>query len=357
MFHVPNYFCVGASSARSRHLQKLFIEKNVAEETLSKESLEDWDAELAQLVKKRGPRGTHTTALKTVYGPKGKFDVKKVAQKQKRVQVISFVSLVKMISSSKCTMQCRSTIDYRRPNGPAMHIDSNSLAACKTASTAARCRIDRARKRGVGSSSRNVKGGSAIGGMSTGGYMPLGFKCDDYIQDSVIDKSTRRGEHTEGGKGWTRCASRCRSTSSASVCASCRTKCKVSFKDKDLRNTDDADIVIAFRADVPNSGAGTEQTLNYALFGEYAFLEQFKNDKKAGGALLRDGMITNPGDDVKWREEQYARIPSPGLGDEATSAPRVSSWQGVLCVEDTHTTPKDGRSLRRRVVNASRCIT
>ena len=50
---------------------------------------------------------------------------------------------------------------------------------------------------------------------------------------------------------------------------------KVSFKDKDLGNVYDADILIAFRADVPNSGAGTEQTLNYALFGEYVFVEQF----------------------------------------------------------------------------------
>eukprot|EP00936_MAST-01D_sp_MAST-1D-sp1_P002119 g2119.t1 len=207
--------------------------------------------------------------------------------------------------------------------------------------------IDRARMRGVDTSSRDVKGGGAIGGVSTGGYMPLGFKCDDFIKDSVVDTSDEAKESIRKEGKWVdepMCEQMPRYIEHFGVRELPSKAHKLSLKDKDLRNVEDADILIAFRADVPNSGAGTEQTLNYALFGEYVFLEQFENDKKAGGALLRDGMITNPGDSVQWREEQCRqRIPSLGSGDEAR-CPRLEFRRGKeYCVWKTftHTTPKD----------------
>ena len=134
--------------------------------------------------------------------------------------------------------------------------------------------------------------------LTTGGFAPLGFKCDDYIQSSDVDPSAEAAASIEGEKKWLH----------GPVNESVRDlikkfgvrelpneQHKVKFKAKDLANVDLCDVLVCFRSPTANSGAGTEQTANYAAFGEYTFVEQFKNGETAGGALQRQGLLASPG--------------------------------------------------------------
>ena len=134
--------------------------------------------------------------------------------------------------------------------------------------------------------------------LTTGGFAPLGFKCDDYIQASEADPSPEAAASIEAERKWLRGPINGEVADLIArfgVVELPNDAHKVKFKAKDLANVDACDVVVCFRAPVAASGAGAEQTVNYALFGEYAFAEQFKNGEPAGGALQRAALLAQPG--------------------------------------------------------------
>lgn len=61
--------------------------------------------------------------------------------------------------------------------------------------------------------------------------------------------------------------------------------------EKDQENAKLAEVVVGFRLDKARSGASTEQTINFALFGEYGFIEQHQPEKFWGGAPQRARLL------------------------------------------------------------------
>lgn len=144
--------------------------------------------------------------------------------------------------------------------------------------------------------------------LTTGGFAPLGFKCDDYIQPSAVDTSPEAAASIEKEKKWLHgpvnrevrgLIKRFR------VQELPNDKHKIKFKEKDLKNVDQCDVVVCFRAPVPASGAGSEQTVNYALFGEYTFVEQFRNGELAGGALQRAELLQTTGWPTAYKKQMH----------------------------------------------------
>jgi len=140
--------------------------------------------------------------------------------------------------------------------------------------------------------------------VTTGGFAPLGFKCDDYIQESDIDAAASPSIEKE--KEWIDVINESVRglIERFNVAELPNAEHKVKFKAKDLANADACDVIVGFRAPVPASGAGTEQTVNYGVFGTYAFVEQFRHGEEAGGALQRAGFISQPG----WPAESVAQV-------------------------------------------------
>ena len=217
--------------------------------------------------------------------------------------------------------------------------------------------IDRARRRqGSGSTSGAQPDRSAtctgqskpstapIGGVSTGGWTPLGFKCDDFIQQSLIDSQASasveeerkwiKGEINKDMCGWIQ---------EYGLRELPNEQHKVAFSPKDQANADDADVLLAFRVNLPSTGAGTEQTINYGLFGHYCFVEQFKNGKLAGGVLQREGLISDTS--VTWEAAVTKQVRQRGenarlqfkCGDE------YGAWEPF-----EHTTPKDDEKSAKK---------
>eukprot|EP00937_MAST-01D_sp_MAST-1D-sp2_P001036 g1036.t1 len=189
-------------------------------------------------------------------------------------------------------------------------------------------------KRSSPTSAKNIR--KCIGPDRVGGYMTLGYKCDDYIQDSVIDPEA--GASVQAERKWI----------TGEINAEVRRlidlfgneelphpEHKVSFKAKDKANADDADVLIGFRVDVPSTGAGTEQTLNYGLFGNYCFVEQFKNGQLAGGALQRHGLITDPAAD--WTDDERRHV----MRTDATRLEFMRGEKYAVWPPFVHETPKD----------------
>ena len=101
--------------------------------------------------------------------------------------------------------------------------------------------------------------------VTTGGFAPLGFKCDDYIQESDIDPDAAASIAKE--REWIKVPineSVRALVKKFGVMELPNTEHKVKFGAKDRANVDACSALVAFRAPVPSSGAGTEQTVNYA---------------------------------------------------------------------------------------------
>jgi hypothetical protein len=180
---------------------------------------------------------------------------------------------------------------------------------------------------------------SATGASSqkntTGGFTPLGYKCDDYIQASDIDPGAN--VNIEKEKKWL----------NEPVDPSVRALIdkfgiqelpnddhKVKFKDKDKANANGADVLVGFRVDKDSTGAGTEQTINFGVFGIYTFVEQFRNGESAGGALMRAKLVSGGG----WAADQVRQANDPKYPGAVVF--RKGSEYNIVD-EFVHTTPKD----------------
>ena len=180
----------------------------------------------------------------------------------------------------------------------------------------------------------------AAGRLTTGGYAPLGFKCDDYIQKSEIDLSPEAAASIESEKKWLR------GPINQSVCELIRKfgiqelpdpLHRVKFKAKDLANVDLCDVLVGFRSSAPNSGAGTEQTANYAAFGEYTFVEQFKHGETTGGALQRQALLVAAG----WPSEYVKQVSNSKADGSVVEFVKGQIYQVLECF--THVTPLDAQ--------------
>mmetsp|Transcript_21346 Transcript_21346/g.66154 ORF Transcript_21346/g.66154 Transcript_21346/m.66154 type:complete len:799 (+) Transcript_21346:46-2442(+) len=127
--------------------------------------------------------------------------------------------------------------------------------------------------------------------LTTGGYAPLGFRCDDYIQESVIDKKASKSIEEER-KNIEKVGPINNDVKDMIKKFGIKEyedkEHKVKFSKKDKANVDDLDtrdVLVAFRSTEHGKGAGTEQTVNYAVFGQYSYVMQSKDKEDAGGAL------------------------------------------------------------------------
>lgn len=145
---------------------------------------------------------------------------------------------------------------------------------------------------------------------STGGFAPLGYKCDDYIQKSVRDTSEDAQRNIEKERKYVKTPlsplkrykleiNMRKWIDKFHIVEFENKNHEVKFSAKDKANANEADVLVGFRVNKKSLGAGTEQTINYGLFGEYTFVEQFKNGKTAGGALMRLDFIGKDG----WPED------------------------------------------------------
>jgi len=168
--------------------------------------------------------------------------------------------------------------------------------------------------------------------LFTGGYAPLGYKCDDYIQSSDIDPEAN--ENIEKEKAWIKgpINTSVRDLIDKFGVKECPNENhKVKFPQKDKANADMSDVLVAFRSLAPNSGAGTEQTVNYAAFGTYLFVEQFRNGEDAGGAVQRMAFIQQAG----WPPEHVKQL----VNQHCIEFKRGEEY--LLLDQFVHATPKD----------------
>ena len=193
---------------------------------------------------------------------------------------------------------------------------------------------------------------------STGGFAPLGYKCDDYIQESVRDKSEEAERSIEKERKYVKkVTDEMPRVERYKLEMNIRNMPKwidkfhivefenenheVKFSAKDKANADGADVLVGFRVNKENLGAGTEQTINYGLFGEYTFVEQFKNGKTAGGALMRLDFIGKDG----WPEDHIRQA------KEADYPGAVVFWKNqkyMVWNNFVHATPIDDEKSKQK---------